>query len=182
MVKEEGVAPTPAKSSAIAASPRRKPANVEGFSLVEALIVVTLVGLLAALALPALSEARAKANLAAARDAFAAAHALARQVAPQYGRLARLWIDPPAGRFWVTVDTSTVPDRSVLDTVGPLVDVGSRFGGVRLDSNRRALCFDPNGLGTAAVGCELPNATVIFRRRGFADTVTTSRLGRLLKR
>lgn len=156
--------------------------RIHGFSLIEALIVVTLIGLLAALVFPTLSGARAKADLAAARDAFAATHALARQVAGQYGRLARIRIDPAANRFWVTVDTSTVPDRPAWDTIGPPVDVAARFGGVRLDSNRRTLCFDPNGLGTAALECELPNATVIFQRQQFADTVTISRLGRLLKR
>ncbi|MEE9132712.1 MAG: GspH/FimT family pseudopilin [Gemmatimonadota bacterium] len=153
-----------------------------GFSLAEVLLVVVVLGVLAAIAFPGLVRARARVDVAAAREAFASTHALARQVAAQYGRLCKLHLDPNGNRFWVTTDTSSVPGRQVLDTIRPLVNVGAQFGGVRVEARPATFCFDPRGLATARGDCDLPNATVVFRRGGVADTVTISRLGRLLRR
>jgi Tfp pilus assembly protein FimT len=155
---------------------------VRGFSLVETLVMIAILALMATIALPILGRARARVDVAAARDAFAASHSLARQVAAQYGRLSRLHLDPARNRFWVTADTSSRPGSSVLDTINPVIRVGERFGGVRLEARARTFCFEPGGLATARQDCDLPNATVVFRRGSIADSITISRLGRLLRR
>ena len=155
---------------------------VRGFSIPEALVVAVVIGLLAVIAFPLLSRARARVDVSAAREAFSASHSLARQVAGQYGRLCKLHLDPIENRFWVTVDTSTVPGLQRLDTVRHIVNVDEQFGGVRVESRQVTFCFDPRGLATARGDCDLPNATVVFRRGRVADTVTISRLGRLLRR
>ena len=155
---------------------------VRGFSIFEVLVVVVVLGLVAGIAFPLLSKARARVDVAAAREAFSASHSLARQVAGQYGRLCRLHLDPSSNRFWVTVDTSTVPGLQRVDTVRPVVRVADQHGGVRVEGRRMTFCFDPRGLATARGDCDLPNATLVFRRGGVADTVTISRLGRLLRR
>lgn len=152
------------------------------YTLVEANIAVAAFGAIALLAVPALSRARARFDVAAARDAFIATQALARQVGGHYGRRAVLHIDTAGNRLWVTVDTSAQRTREVKDTIGPVVRVADEFGGVQLDSNRQRLCFDALGLGTARGDCELPNATVVFSRAAASDTVTISRLGRTLRR
>lgn len=152
-----------------------------GLTLLEILLVVAALGTMFAVAAPIFIRGRARADVAAARDAFAASLALARQVAAQYGRVCRLHLDPVENRFWVTADTSTSVGQA-LDTVQPVVDIGDRFGGVRVDARARVFCFDPRGLATARSGCDLPNATVIFRRGGVADTLTISRQGRVLRR
>lgn len=146
------------------------------------MLVIVVFGILALIAFPGLVRALARVEVAAARDAFASTHALARQVAAQYGRLSKLHVDPIDNKFWLTVDTSSRPGVEVEDTVRPIVLVGEQFAGVRIASNRRLLCFDPRGLGTAAGACNLPNATIVFSRAGAADTVTISRVGRLVKR
>ena len=153
-----------------------------GFSLAEALFVTAAIGLAALIAFPSLVRARARVDVAAAREAFTATHSLTRQVAAQYGRLCRLHLDPLGNRFWVTVDTAHVPGIEVLDTVQPVVQVEGQFGGVQIDAVPHTFCFDARGLATARADCDLPNATIVFRRGGVADTVAISRLGRLYRR
>jgi Tfp pilus assembly protein FimT len=153
-----------------------------GFSLAEALVVSAAIGLAALIAFPSLVRARARVDVAAAREAFAATHALARQVAAQYGRLCRLHLDPGGNRFWVTIDTAAVPGPEALDTVQPVVWVEEQYGGVQIDAAPHTFCFDARGLATARSDCDLPNATVVFRRGDVADSVAISRLGRLYRR
>jgi Tfp pilus assembly protein FimT len=150
--------------------------------LAEALLTTAAIGLAALIAFPSLVRARARVDVAAAREAFAATHALAREVAAQYGRLCRLHLDPHGNRFWVTVDTAVVPGPEALDTVQPIVWVEEQFGGVQIDAAPHTFCFDARGLATARADCDLPNATVVFRRGDVADTVAVSRLGRLYRR
>jgi Tfp pilus assembly protein FimT len=156
--------------------------HTEGYSLVEAVLVISVFTIIAAVAVPSLMRARARVDVAAARRAFVSTHNLARRVAAQYGSLARLHIDPKEHRFWVTVDTSAGPGHPVEDTVGPVTHVAAQFGGVKLSSNRRLICYHPFGLGTAQGSCELPNATLVFARSDVVDTVTVSRLGRVRRR
>jgi prepilin-type N-terminal cleavage/methylation domain-containing protein len=154
---------------------RRRP----GFSLAETLVTVALLGLAMLVAIPALRDARARVDVAAARDAFVATHSLARRAAVQYGGLSRLHLDPARGAFWVTADTGSAPGGGPLDTIMPPVRVPERFRGVTLEAAPRVFCFDPRGIATPRGDCDLPNATVVFRRGDFADTVTISRLGRV---
>ncbi len=154
-----------------------------GYSIIEVLWTLALLGILAALAGASMLASRDRARVAAARGAFSATHSLARQVAARYGRASKLWIDSRAGSFWLTVDTTAAPwGGGIEDTVREVVNVGDRFGGVRISSTRRLLCFDPSGLATAIGECELLNATIVLWRGRVADTITIFRLGRLRDR
>jgi Tfp pilus assembly protein FimT len=156
--------------------------STRGISFAEVAVVLVVLGAVLLIALPSLARARARVEVAAARETFATLHALARQISVQYGRIARLHLDPAGGRAWVTVDTSTQPGFEVLDTISGIALAGGDIGGVQLEAAPRTFCFDPRGLATARGDCDLPNATLVFRSGAVADTITVSRLGRLLRR
>lgn len=157
--------------------------STEGVSLVEVAVVVVVLGIVLLIALPSLARTRARVGVMVARENFATLHALARQISIQYGRISKLHVDPGSGRVWVTVDTSRRAAVQVLDTIGEIsVSGGEVGGGVRLEGAPRTICFDPRGLATARGDCDLPNATLVFRCGAVADTITVSRLGRVLRR
>jgi len=156
--------------------------STRGTTLAELAVVLVVLGAVLLIALPGLARARARVEVALARERFATVHALARQISVQYGRIARLRLDPLGGRAWVTVDTSTRAGLAVLDTLGWVALAGREVGGVQLEAAPRTFCFDPRGLATARGDCDLPNATLVFRCGAVADTITVSRLGRLLRR
>jgi Tfp pilus assembly protein FimT len=156
--------------------------STRGTSLAEVAVVMVVLGVILLVAVPSLARARARVEVAAARETFASAHSLARQIAAQYGRISRLHLDPARGRFWVTVDTSSGPGFGVLDTISDVTLDGGDLGGVKLEAAPRTFCFDPRGLATARGDCDLPNATLVFRSGAIADTITVSRIGRLLRR
>ncbi|UCC82057.1 MAG: hypothetical protein JSW46_13760 [Gemmatimonadota bacterium] len=157
--------------------------STKGVSLAEVAVVVVVVGIVLLVALPSLGRARARVEVMAARESFAALHALARQISAQYGRTSKLHLDPAGSRVWVTVDTSSQAGSEVLDTIGGIALNGGAVGrGVRLEGTPRTFCFDPRGLATARGDCDLPNATLVFRSGAVADTITVSRLGRVLRR
>ncbi len=153
-----------------------------GMSLAEIAIVMVALGALLLIAVPPLARARDRVEVMAARESFSSAHALARQIAVQYGRVTRLRLDPAGGRFWVTADTSVRADAEILDTISVVVLSGAGSRGVSIEAAPRTFCFDGRGLPTARGACDLPNATIVFRRGGAADTVTVSRLGRVRRR
>lgn len=157
--------------------------STKGVSLAELAVVLVVLGVVLLIALPTLGRARARVEVIVARESFATLHALARQISVQYGRISRLHLDPGGGRAWVTVDTSSQTGIEVLDTIGSIALSGGEVGGgVQLEATPRTFCFDPRGLATARGDCDLPNATLVFRCGAIADTITVSRLGRLLRR
>lgn len=154
-----------------------------GFSMVELVWAVMVLGLLTAMSLPSFVRWRSRIEVAGARDVFASLHARTRVAALEQGRVARLHVDGERGRVWVTVDRSERPDAAATPRPPDAwVDLASEFSGVQLTSNRRVLCFGPHGLPVAGDGCDLPNATLEFRRGAVADTITISLVGRLSKR
>jgi len=147
-----------------------------GFTLLEAAIVMAIVGLLSVVAVPKLTVVW-RGNVArGSKDRFALAHSLARSTALRYGRLAQLHVDAPNARFWVDVDTSS--GNGVLDTVGLVHDLQ---GQVTMTSTRSLLCFDSRGLAVTRGACGAPDATVTFAVAGRTDTVTVTALGKVVR-
>ena len=149
-----------------------------GFSIIETLMVLTLVAIVAATGGPQLSAALHRRTTSSAADQFVLTHSLSRSTALRYGRVAQLHIDASARRFWVDVDTSAngIGQRA---TIANVRDVSA--SGLTMTSTRTLLCFDPRGIASTSGSCEAGDAKVIFSDGATADTVTTTILGKVLR-
>jgi len=152
--------------------------NRPGFTMVESIMVVTIVGLVAAIGGPKVSSALQRRTTSSAADQFVATHSLTRSTAIRYGRVAQLHIDAAGQRFWVDVDTSAngIGQRATIANIRYVSDVG-----LQMASTRSLLCFDARGIASTAGSCESGDASVIFSDGVVADTVSTTIMGKLLR-
>ena len=141
-----------------------------GFTLIEILMVVTVIGLLTAIALPRIGDAMVAQNARAGRGAVISLHAKARAAAIQRGRSTRLVIN---GNSMIIV--SQHPVTGAVDTVGNVEDLFDRFG-VTLSTTRDTLSFDARGLGT-----ESSATTVTVTKGAHTYQITISMWGRVRK-
>ena len=133
------------------------------FTLLELVIVLALVGLLMALAVPRFSAMRDRASVRAAMADLGAEFSMARQSAITRRTAVAVVLDTSSG---------TVELRSAARTMSrhPL---GTTYG-IVLGCNRDSAVYDPRG-----VGYGVSNLTVTVRRGAIVDTLTMSRMGRV---
>lgn len=154
---------------------RNQRPGARGFSLIEMLIVVVLIGALMAFGIPFFRGANVKSDVRGAIDAISALHGIAKQTSVQRSRVSRLVIDKTNGTMVVVANKVT---GTGVDTVGNVQSLNSRFG-VTLTtspSTRDTLSFTPRGIGTEASA-----TSIIATKSGYADTVTISSAGRLIR-
>ncbi len=149
-----------------------------GFTLIETIMVLGLMGIVVAIGGPKLSAALQRRTTSSAADQFVLTHSLSRSTAIRYARVAQLHIDAPGKRFWIDVDTSAngIGQRSTITYVR---DVSG--SGLTMTSTRSLLCFDARGLASTSGSCEAADANVIFSDGTTADTVVTTALGKVLR-
>jgi prepilin-type N-terminal cleavage/methylation domain-containing protein len=152
--------------------------NRRGFTMIESLMVVSIIALVAAIGGPKVSSALQRRTTASAADQFVVAHSLTRSTALRYGRVAQLHIDVTGQRFWVDVDTSAngIGQRATIANIRYVSDVG-----LTMASNRALLCFDARGIASTAASCESGDVKVIFSDGVMADTVSATILGKVLR-
>ena len=147
----------------------RLPAATGGFTMIETLLVVVIIGTLASFAFPYFRGGPDESNVRSASDAIAAMHTRARGVAIQ--RAQRTVFELRSG---VMVIRSIHPMTGVIDTVGAVEDMRQRFA-VDVVATRDSLVFDGRGVGTES------SETFIYVRRGsVADTLRVSPSGKML--
>ena len=134
-------------------------ARRSGFSIIELVLVLTIIGVLLSVGTPRLVDAYTHRAVRSAADEFTSAYALARATAQRYGRDAQLHVDTASGRFFVDVDTSGTGQRG---KVGRARDVSTT--GVRITRGDTLLCFDARGLVSSTGLCHSGAATFVFRR------------------
>jgi prepilin-type N-terminal cleavage/methylation domain-containing protein len=133
------------------------------FTLLELVIVLSLIGLLMALAVPRFSAMRDGASVRAAMADLSAVFSMARQSAITRRTTVAVVLDTTLG----TVELHAA-SRSFARH-----DLHAAFG-IVLGANRDSAVYDSRGLGYA-----VSNLTVTVRRGAIVDTLTMSRLGRV---
>lgn len=144
-----------------------------GFSLIEMLVVIILIGIMTAVALPYLRTGPSRSSVQGANSAIASYHAIARNAAIARGRTAVLVIQATAPAMVLVVVRR--PGSSAVDTVGSVANLYSTFS-VTLTTSSDSVIFTPRGIGISAA-----STTVISSRGGVSDTLTISAAGRLIR-
>lgn len=150
-----------------------------GFSLFELLVVVAIIGALAALTLPKFTVIRDQNNVSGARARLESTIATARASAIHKGRLSLFVVSGNIVSVWSQDPTTGTWQQQVkpfnLSSVYPGVQV--QLGGASLNH----IYFEPRGL---TYSVNRPPSTLVFRVVGNTarDSVCVSRQGQLLPR
>lgn len=113
--------------------------NQRGMTMIELILVITLIAIMGAFAFPRLGDAITKQDVRSARTLFIGVHARARAVAIQRGSRTSLIVD--TGRLTIQ---SLRPVTNAVDTVA-VEDLGARYG-VTVVSSNPTLTFDGRGV------------------------------------
>ncbi len=141
-----------------------------GFSLIEMLIVVVVIGLMTLIALPRLNDAFAQNNLNSARVKIISLFSTARANAAGTSRTTVLRLS--GNRIYV-VSWPKLNGAAGIDTVTPVENINTEYGvaaGVSADS----ILLDQSGLGRNG-------STIILTKSGRADTITINQYGQIQK-
>ncbi|HEV8508832.1 MAG TPA: GspH/FimT family pseudopilin [Gemmatimonadales bacterium] len=117
--------------------------NRKGFSTIEMIIVVILIGLIAAIGFPRLRQGLEKQNVRSSKALIATMAATARGTAIQRGCSATLNLSGDS--VWVSACGINPPAASVQ--VGTKKLVGREFN-VTLSSSQASVVYDPRGIAT----------------------------------
>lgn len=160
----------PIESRAAVAAPARVRMERRGFTLMEMLMVIVLIGAMTAFALPRLNSAMTQQNVSSARVAFVGMYAKARYTAIQRGSAATLIL----ANNVVSIQ-STNPVTNVTQMVGNSVNLGTRYG-VTVQPASSTWQFDPRGLGTGA-----SQTSVSITKGTYATQIVISAAGRVIQ-
>ena len=111
-----------------------------GFTAIEMVIVVVLIGIIAMIGFPKISKTLDKTNVRSARDAVGTLAATARAAAIQRGCRSALHFTATPSVVWVTTACPTK-----VDTVSGVQDLQARFK-VTMSASRDSVQYDPRGL------------------------------------
>ncbi len=144
--------------------------NRSGFTIIELIIVISVLGTLMLLGYPTLAGTLEKQNVRSARDLVAQMHSRARQNAISRGTRTTLRL-----RSGSLLITAAHPVTGALDTVTTPRDVVGNYG-VAYTTTRDSLVFDPRGM-----GIEGSETVIVVSKAGYSQSVEISPIGRLRK-
>ena len=142
-----------------------------GFTFIEMMTVIVLIGIIAAFGVPRLRGSLEKQNVRSSKAAIATLVATARSVAVQRGCAATLNMN--ADSVWVTACGVNPPAASVK--VGSKQFVASIYG-VRLNPSAATLVYDPRGISTV-----FQTTTVQVIGPMYRDSVVINQLGKVVR-
>jgi prepilin-type N-terminal cleavage/methylation domain-containing protein len=148
-----------------------------GFSLIELLLVLTIIGITSAMAYPKLRTAGLSADVRSAQSALTANVARTRAIAIQRARPARLYFG--ASSAW----TMVVEPNGTLTTVGLPTDFKALFGvsATVFPANDTYIEFDPRGIGVLSGGVGTMVRLELTRDADHTGRFCVTRYGRVVR-
>jgi prepilin-type N-terminal cleavage/methylation domain-containing protein len=148
--------------------------RTRGFTFIEILLVVTLIGIMAAIGIPRIRNAIQKNNVRGARAALGTLVAKTRAAAVQRGCKAAIhFTSGSMGTVWVTA--CKVSNSALTDTLGGVEQFADRYS-VTLSSTGDSVTFMPNGVS--------PDNTLTilrFSASGINDSVMINQVGKVVR-
>ncbi len=148
--------------------------RTRGFTFIEVLIVMVLIGIIAALGIPRIRDAIQKNNVRGARAALGTLVAKARGAAVQRGcRSAIHFTSGTAGTVWITA--CKVSNSALTDTLGSVEQLAVRYN-LTLTAGADSVTFMPNGVS--------PDNTLTVLRvssNGITDSVMINQVGKVVR-
>jgi prepilin-type N-terminal cleavage/methylation domain-containing protein len=151
---------------------RGRPTHSRGYTLAEILIVISIIGILAAISLPRLGTIRDRSEMASATTRFTRAVMAARQAAIQRGR--RAYFRHNNNYIWVIVDTTAL-DSIVVSSP---ISLSELYGvTVTAPTGLSSIEYDPRGVATQ------PSAKIFrfLHRSSRVDSLCVSKLGNTIR-
>jgi prepilin-type N-terminal cleavage/methylation domain-containing protein len=150
----------------------------QGFTLIETLVTVVVLGLIALIGYPKLSATMNKSNLRSARAAMINLVTKARIASSQLGR--RTWIKFEGNKAYVIARPRKTPGGTgTVDTIGPVLDFSQEYGAtVTHTGGVDSIQFSPTGVGSSPGNVTVD---VWLARSGFRDSLRIDFLGRITK-
>ncbi len=138
----------------------------KGFTLVEILVVIVIIGILAALLIPAIARAIRRSHVTCCANNLSQLWKLQNVYMATYGGRMKHWATDTGKNFWLMLNKpeinlvdSTMTDIYTCPAMGPLAGPG--------DTHYFGPCVEVNDLGDGnPVGCDDPDAAGIAGKRG----------------
>ena len=143
-----------------------------GFTIAEVLIVISIMGIIAAMGLPRLKALQNKSELSSAMTRFTRGVMAARQAAIQRGK--RSAFRHNTNKIWVIVDTTSTDSVIVVSPVSLLDLYGVE---VTAPTGVTSIGYDPRGMSTQT-------SKQVFRfkhRSNLVDSLCVSKLGNTIR-
>ena len=134
-----------------------------GFTAIELTIVVALVAILSAIAMPGMTRLLDRIRVHAAVTQIESTFAAARHIAIARSSQASVYIDTVARVISISVGDDTLRRAGI-----------GNENGVELGTNRSSMSYAATGIGYGAA-----NLSVVVRKSAAVDTIVVSRLGRV---
>jgi prepilin-type N-terminal cleavage/methylation domain-containing protein len=147
--------------------------NRFGFSLIEMLIVIVIIGLLGLIALPRLNAAFDRSNVVSAKSHVTTLYGAARTAATSANQTAVLRLNGDQVYVYAWPRRKTPIGANTVDTVVRPTNLAATYG-VSLSGGVDSVRIASTGLG-------MDSAVIVMTKRAAVDTMIISRYGRVLK-
>ncbi len=147
--------------------------ELRGFTIIEMLLVITILGIATLIGLPRMSAGVTSANVRGARTTLVNLLARTRIAATQTNRISVLKIE---GNNAVILLRPRLVPPGTADTLGPVTRLGDMYG-VTITAAIDSVRFDPRGIGSGFG----TGTTFAISRNGTTQTIRIDALGRVTK-